>query len=47
MIELAYLDIHEVTIGVSVSTETSSITKFTAPLNLRINLEKYEHPCQV
>ena len=40
-------EIHEVTIDVLLSTETSPTTESIAPLNLKINLKKYEHPCQV
>jgi hypothetical protein len=43
----AHLEIDGVTIGVSLSTETSPTTESTTPLNPEINLEKYEHPCQV
>ena len=45
--EPADLEIHEVTISVSLSMGTSPTTKSIAPLNHRINLGKYEHPCQV
>jgi hypothetical protein len=45
--ELADLEIHELTIGISLSTGTSPITESIAPLNPRINLKKYKHPCQV
>uniref|UniRef100_A0A0A9FJ55 Uncharacterized protein n=1 Tax=Arundo donax TaxID=35708 RepID=A0A0A9FJ55_ARUDO len=41
------LEIDEVTIGVSLSTNTSSTTEKIAPLILRINPRKYEHPCRV
>jgi hypothetical protein len=47
MTEPTNLEIHEVTIGVSLSTETSPATEFVAPLNPEINSEKYEHMYQV
>jgi hypothetical protein len=47
MTEPADLKIHEATTDTSLSTGTSSTTESIAPLNPRINLEKYEHPCQV
>jgi len=43
----AYLEIDEVTIDVSLSTEMSPTTESTTPLNPRINSEKYEHMYQV
>jgi len=45
--EPADLEIHEVTIGTSLSTGTSPTTESIAPLNPRINLGKHEHLCQV
>jgi hypothetical protein len=45
--EPADLEIHEVTTGTSLSTGTSPTTECIAPLNPRINLGKYEHPCQI
>jgi hypothetical protein len=45
--ELVDPEIHEVSIGASLSTETSPITESIVPLNLEINPEKYEYPCQV
>ena len=45
--EPADLEIHKVTTGTSLSTETSPTTESIAPLNPGINPEKYEHPCQV
>ena len=45
--EPADLEIHEVTMDVSLSTETSLTTESIAPLNLGINPGKYEHPYQV
>jgi hypothetical protein len=39
-------EIHEVNIGVSLLTGTSAPLKI-APLNSKINQEKYEHPYQV
>jgi len=44
-IELINLKIEEVTTDASLSTETSSTTKRTAPLNLG-TIEKYEYPHQ-
>jgi hypothetical protein len=44
MTEPTNLEIHEVTIGVSLSTETSPATEFVASLNPS---EKYEHMYQV
>jgi hypothetical protein len=41
------LEIHEVTTGASLSTGTLPTTESITPLNLEINPEKYEHPCQV
>ena len=43
MTEPADLEIHEVTIGASLSTGTSPTTESIAP----VNPGKYEHPCQV
>jgi hypothetical protein len=43
----AHLKIDEVTTDVSLLTGTSPTTESTAPLNAKINLEKYEHICQV
>ena len=45
--EPADLEIHEVTMDASLSTETSLTTESIAPLNLEINPGKCEHPCQV
>ena len=45
--EPADLEIHEVTMDASLSTETSLTTESIAPLNLGINPGKYEHSCQV
>jgi hypothetical protein len=45
--ESADLEIHEVSTGVSLSTKTSPTTESIAPLNPKINLEKYEHSYQV
>jgi hypothetical protein len=42
-----HLEIDEVTACVSLSTGTSPTTKSITLLNPRINLEKYEYPCQV
>jgi hypothetical protein len=39
--------IHEITTGVSLLMGTSSTIESIAPVNPRINLEKYEHLCQV
>jgi hypothetical protein len=47
MIELVDLKIHEVTTDASLSMRTSPTTESIAPLNPKINPEKYEHPCQV
>jgi hypothetical protein len=46
-IELADLEIHEVTTGASLSTGTSSTTESITPLNHRINPGKCEHSYQV
>jgi hypothetical protein len=45
--ELVDLEIHEVSTGASLSTETSPTTESIVPLNPEINPEKYDHPCQV
>ena len=45
--EPADLEIHEVTMDASLSTETSLTTESIALLNLGINSGKYEPPCQV
>jgi len=45
--EPADLEIHEVTMDASLSTETSPTTESIALLNLGINPEKCELPCQV
>ena len=47
MTEPVDLKIHEVTTDVSLPTGTSPTIESIAPLNLRINLEKYEHSCQI
>jgi hypothetical protein len=44
---LTNLEIVEVTTGISLSMGTSPTTERIAPLNPRINPEKYKHPCQV
>jgi hypothetical protein len=41
------LKIDEITIVALLSRGTPSVTKNIAPLNPKINLEKYKHPCQV
>jgi hypothetical protein len=41
------LEIHEVTMGVLLLIGTSPTTEIVAPLNPRINSEKYEHMYQV
>jgi len=43
----ANLEIEEVTTGASLSTSTLPTTESIALLNLGINPEKYEYPCQV
>jgi hypothetical protein len=43
----AHLEIDEVTIGVSLLMGTLPTTGSTTPLIPKINLGKYEHPCQV
>jgi hypothetical protein len=43
----ANLEIYKVTTGALLLTGTSPTTKSIAPINPRINREKYEHPCQV
>ena len=45
--EPANLEINEVTTGTSLSTGTSPTIEIIVPLNPIINLEKYEHTCQV
>jgi hypothetical protein len=40
-----YLEIHEVTIGVSLLEGTSPTTESILSLDPEINLEKYKHPC--
>ena len=47
MIEPADLEIHEVTTGTLLLTETSPTTESIALLKPGINPGKYEHPCQV
>ena len=46
-IEPTNFEIDEVTTDVLLSTGTSPTTESVAPLNPKINSEKYEHPCQV
>jgi hypothetical protein len=41
------LEIHEVTVGASLSTGTSPTTESIAPINPEINSGKSEHPYQV
>jgi hypothetical protein len=43
----AHLKIDEITTGTSLSTGTLPTTESTTVLNPNINLEKYEHTCQV
>jgi len=45
--EPANHEIHEVTTGVSLSTEMSATTESIAQINPKINLEKYKHLYQV
>jgi hypothetical protein len=44
---LTHLKIDKVITGVSLSVRTSTTTESIMLLNPRINLGKYEHPCQV
>jgi len=47
MTEQTNLEIHEVTTGALLSTETSPTTESIALLKPEINPGKYEHLCQV
>jgi hypothetical protein len=47
MTESADHKIHKITTDASLSMEMLSIIKSIVLLNHKINLEKYEHPCQV
>jgi hypothetical protein len=47
MTESADHKIHKVTVCASLSRRASSTSESIMPINLGINPEKYEHPCQV